>query len=114
MSGRVTVIAEAGVNHNGDLGLALELVRRARASGADCVKFQTFSAERLVTRDAPKAEYQTRVTDAAESQFAMLQRREQRLYPRILVFAAQGRGMMGHEQNRIAQGNPEIAIERGG
>ncbi|MBI4255354.1 MAG: N-acetylneuraminate synthase [Candidatus Rokubacteria bacterium] len=70
------VIAEAGVNHNGDLGLALELVRRAKASGADCVKFQTFSAERLVTRAAPKAEYQTRVTDAAESQFAMLQRLE--------------------------------------
>ena len=60
------VIAEAGVNHNGDLGLALELVRRARACGADCVKFQTFSAARLVTRAAPKAEYQARVTDAAE------------------------------------------------
>ena len=70
------VIAEAGVNHNGDLGLALELVRRARACGADCVKFQTFSAARLVTRAAPKAEYQARVTDAAESQFAMLERLE--------------------------------------
>lgn len=70
------VIAEAGVNHNGDLALARELVRQARACGADCVKFQTFKAERVVTRQAPKAAYQLKVTDPGESQFAMLRKLE--------------------------------------
>ena len=70
------VIAEAGVNHNGDVKLARALVDAAIASGADAVKFQTFRAERLVTVDAPKAEYQQRTTGAGESQFAMLKRLE--------------------------------------
>lgn len=68
----VFVIAEAGVNHNGDLDLAAELVRQAARSGADCVKFQTFKAERVVTHDAPKANYQLKVTDPSESQLSML------------------------------------------
>lgn len=68
----VYIIAEAGVNHNGDPRLAMELVRQAKACGADCVKFQTFRAERVVTLAAPKAAYQLRVTDPAESQLAML------------------------------------------
>jgi N-acetylneuraminate synthase/N,N'-diacetyllegionaminate synthase len=70
------IIAEAGVNHNGDIELAQELVRQARATGVDCVKFQTFKAERVVTAAAPKAAYQLRVTDPAESQFAMLRKLE--------------------------------------
>jgi N-acetylneuraminate synthase/N,N'-diacetyllegionaminate synthase len=70
------VIAEAGVNHNGDRSLALKLVDVAAASGADAVKFQTFAAERLATPDAPKADYQIETTGAAESQFAMLKRLE--------------------------------------
>jgi N-acetylneuraminate synthase len=70
------VIAEAGVNHNGDLKLARALVDAAVAAGAHAVKFQTFRAERLVTRDAPKAEYQRRTTGSDESQFAMLKRLE--------------------------------------
>jgi N,N'-diacetyllegionaminate synthase len=57
------VIAESGVNHNGDVDRAAELIRAARRAGADCVKFQTFKAERVVTADAPKANYQTHVTD---------------------------------------------------
>lgn len=65
------VIAEAGVNHNGSLDLARELVDAAHA-----VKFQTFKAERLVTASAPKAAYQQANTDAGESQLAMLQRLE--------------------------------------
>lgn len=67
-------IAEAGVNHNGDLELARRLVDIAREAGADAVKFQTFQAERVVIRDAPKAEYQKETTGAHESQFEMLRR----------------------------------------
>ena len=56
------IIAEAGVNHNGDDARALELVEVAAAAGADAIKFQTFSADRLTRRGAAKAEYQIRAT----------------------------------------------------
>ena len=69
---RAFLIAEAGVNHNGSLDMAKRLIDAAAAAGADAVKFQTFRAEKLVTRDAPKAAYQKRSTDAAESQFDMI------------------------------------------
>lgn len=70
------VIAEAGVNHNGDMSLARRMIQVAAQAGADYVKFQTFSAERLVTRQAPKASYQARSTGAGETQYAMLRRLE--------------------------------------
>lgn len=70
------VIAEAGVNHNGDPALAQRLVDAALEAGADAVKFQTFSAEQLATADAPKAAYQAEATDPAESQLDMLRRLE--------------------------------------
>ena len=70
------VIAEAGVNHNGDLDLARRLVDIAAEAGADAVKFQTFRAERLATSGAPKAEYQRRHTSTTESQLDMLRRLE--------------------------------------
>lgn len=66
------VIAEAGVNHNGNLDLAKKLVLAAKKTGADCVKFQTFAADRIVTTSAPKATYQLGTTDPKESQHAML------------------------------------------
>ena len=71
---RTLIIAEAGVNHNGDLDLALQLVDAAALAGADMVKFQTFDAEKLASVKAAKAAYQTRTTDAAESQLDMLRR----------------------------------------
>jgi N-acetylneuraminate synthase len=70
------VIAEAGVNHNGDVDTAKRLVEVAANSGADAVKFQTFKTERLVLQHAPKAEYQKRTTGSQESQFQMLKRLE--------------------------------------
>jgi N-acetylneuraminate synthase len=72
----VYVIAEAGVNHNGELSLALQLVDRAADAGADAVKFQTFDAKKLATVSAPKASYQQRTTDTAESQLDMLRKLE--------------------------------------
>jgi N-acetylneuraminate synthase/N,N'-diacetyllegionaminate synthase len=72
----VFVIAEAGVNHNGDLDLARRLVDVAAGAGADAVKFQTFAAERVAAREAPKAEYQRQTTSADESQQQMLRRLE--------------------------------------
>lgn len=69
---QVYIIAEAGVNHNGDISLAKKLIEVAAAAGADAVKFQTFRADQLVCRAAPKAEYQIRTTDSQESQHDMI------------------------------------------
>jgi len=74
--GSVFVIAEAGVNHNGDVERAHQLIDIASQAGADAVKFQTFSAERLAGIDAPKAAYQYQTTDTNESQFEMLRKLE--------------------------------------
>ncbi len=70
------VVAEAGVNHNGDLGLARKLVEAATEAGADVVKFQTFRAAALASPQAEKAAYQKAATGRGESQRAMLERLE--------------------------------------
>lgn len=71
---KVIIIAEAGVNHNGDFNLAKEMVKAAREAGADYIKFQTFRPDRLVSRYAQKAEYQKKNTGSDESQLGMLQK----------------------------------------
>jgi N,N'-diacetyllegionaminate synthase len=73
---KTLIIAEAGVNHNGDIELAKKLINIAADSGADLVKFQTFSADRLVTQSASKAEYQVLATNKIESQHEMLRKLE--------------------------------------
>ena len=70
------IIAEAGVNHNGRLELAKKLIDVAAEAGADAVKFQTFKAEKVVSRYAPKAEYQKKTTTADESQLEMVKKLE--------------------------------------
>ncbi|MBV1901869.1 MAG: N-acetylneuraminate synthase [Kordiimonadaceae bacterium] len=77
----VLVIAEAGVNHNGDMGLAQEMIAVAAEAGADVVKFQTFDADELAAADAPKAAYQAQLTGGEETQHAMLKRLQ---LPRVM------------------------------
>lgn len=72
----VLIIAEAGVNHNGSLELAKELIDAAHNAGADIIKFQTFKAEKIVLQSATKAEYQIKETGSEESQYQMLKRLE--------------------------------------
>ena len=71
----VLIIAEAGVNHNGSMEMAKQLIDAAAVAGVDYVKFQTFKAEKLVTKDAKQAEYQQR-NAADDSQYAMLKKLE--------------------------------------
>lgn len=76
MSNKVFIIAEAGVNHNGSIELAKKLIDVAVDAGADAVKFQTFKATNLVSKNAQKADYQKETTNKEESQFDMIKKLE--------------------------------------
>ena len=76
MKNKVFIIAEAGVNHNGSIDIAKKLIDVAVSAGADAVKFQTFKTESVVSRTAPKAQYQKEVAMTDESQFEMLKKLE--------------------------------------
>ena len=80
------IIAEAGVNHNGSLDIAMQLIEEAKKAGADAVKFQTYKTENLVTRDAKKAEYQYKNTGKSDSQFEMLNKLELSYLEQIELF----------------------------
>ena len=73
---KTLIIAEAGINHNGDMNLARKLIDVAAEAGADCVKFQTFVADRLLTPHAKKAGYQNQTTGQNESQYSMIRKLE--------------------------------------
>jgi len=73
---RCYIVAEIGVNHNGNVLLAKEMIKQAKIAGADAVKFQTFNAERLVSQGTPKVSYQINHTDPSESHFEMIKRLE--------------------------------------
>jgi N,N'-diacetyllegionaminate synthase len=76
MNNRTIIIAEAGVNHNGDIKIAEQLIEAAALAGADMVKFQTFITEEVISKDAPKADYQKATTGNTESQFDMVKKLE--------------------------------------
>ncbi len=70
------IIAEAGVNHNGSIEIAERMIDEASKFGADAIKFQSFKAEKLVSKYADKAEYQKQTTDIKESQYEMIKKLE--------------------------------------
>ncbi|PLX67128.1 MAG: N-acetylneuraminate synthase [Denitrovibrio sp.] len=76
MSDHVYIIAEAGVNHNGSVSTAKKLIEEAAKAGADAVKFQTFTADAIITKNAAKAEYQKETTGDSETQFEMVKKLE--------------------------------------
>lgn len=76
MNDKCLIIAEAGVNHNGDIKIAYELCKAAKDAGADVIKFQTWKTENIITQNVAQAEYQKANTGKAESQFDMLKKLE--------------------------------------
>jgi N-acetylneuraminate synthase len=88
---KIFIIAEAGVNHNGSIDYAKKLIDVAAAAGADAVKFQTFKTDKLVSRNAPKADYQLKATNNTETQYEMLKKLElnERAHEEIVSYCKQ-------------------------
>jgi N,N'-diacetyllegionaminate synthase len=76
MKNKTFIIAEAGVNHNGSIEIAKKMIEVAKECGADAIKFQTFKAEKVISRYAPKAEYQKQTTGEIDSQLEMVKKLE--------------------------------------
>ena len=91
MSNRVFILAEAGVNHNGDINLAKKLIDVAARAGANAVKFETFKAQNLVSKNAQKANYQKQNTDKNESQLDMIKKLElnENIHKELITYCKQ-------------------------
>jgi N,N'-diacetyllegionaminate synthase len=76
MENKTFIIAEAGVNHNGSIEIAKKMIEVAKECGADAIKFQTFKAEKVISKYAPKAEYQKQTTGETDSQLEMVKKLE--------------------------------------
>lgn len=91
---RTLIIAEAGVNHNGDIAMAMQLIAAAKSAGADIVKFQAFKTGSLTTKSADKAEYQKSATGASENQYEMIRKLElSRVDHEMLIEECQRQGI---------------------
>lgn len=109
----VLVIAEAGVNHNGDMDLARALIETAAKAGADLVKFQTFDADRLVTPDAGQTPYQERNTGKRESQRAMLRRLQLSWDDHVQLLDHCGRHGIGFFSTAFDEDSIDLLLELG-
>jgi sialic acid synthase SpsE len=107
------IIAEAGVNHNGDMGLARELVAIAAEAGADMVKFQTFDARKLASASAPKASYQIETTGDSESQQQMIARLELSRADHELLVEECARCGIGFFSTGFDTGSIDLLLELG-
>jgi N,N'-diacetyllegionaminate synthase len=113
MTARTMIIAEAGVNHGGDLNRACEMVAVAAAAGADYVKFQTFVADRLVSATAPKARYQRDATGVGESQHAMIRKLELSRDNHLVLIGECRRHGIGFMSTGFDTGSIDLLIELG-
>ena len=99
MINHTIIIAEAGVNHNGDLNLAKKLVDVAAEAGADMVKFQTFKAENIAIQSAPKAKYQIENTSINQSQFDILKNLEltSSMHEELIIYCKKKKSLFFHQ-----------------
>lgn len=111
---KTLIIAEAGVNHNGDMALAKELIAAAAAAGADLVKFQTFIAANIISRSAPKAEYQKGATDPQESQQEMVRKLELTRENHLELIAECEKQGIGFFSTAFDHGSIDLLEELGG
>ena len=111
---KTLIIAEAGVNHNGDMGLAKELIAVAADAGADLVKFQTFIAANIISRYAPKAEYQKVATDPQESQQEMVRKLELTRYQHLELIEECAKQGIGFFSTAFDKDSIDLLGELGG